>query len=155
MNGTNLLGILYQFVGHQEVWVDRRWRWKIRPRRIMTRKHVFSFPSSTVRVSSSFANDVDHVSKPNRRREFYNAIPNHNFLRRKHIIERELRLSNREPKGSIVIDEGNIERGPKTWCDLQRCHIPTINFCNKKCRPCWRHLSLQLPEQATFARNEQ
>ena len=131
MNGTSLLGIPRQFVGHQAVWVDRRWRWKIHPRRIMTRKHVSSFPLSTVQVSSSFANDVDHVSKPNRRREFYNAIPNHNFLRRKHIIERESRLSIHEPKVSIVIDEGNIERGAKTWYDLQRHHIPSINFCNQ------------------------
>ena len=155
MYGTSLQGIPCQFVGHQVTLVDQQWHWKRRPRRIMTRTHVFSFPSSMVRASSSFENDVDHVSTPSQLQEFYNAIPNHNSPQRKHIIEQESMLSIHEHKVSIVTDEGNIERGAKTWCGLQLFHLPSINSCHERCIPWWRHLSQRLPKRATFARNEQ
>jgi hypothetical protein len=154
MDVTSLQGIPCQFVGHQATLVDQKWHWKRRPRRIMTRTHVFSFPLSMVRVSSSFANDVDHVSKPSQLQESYNAIPNHNSLQRKHIIEQELMLSIHEHKVSIVTDEENIERGAKTWCDPQLDRIPTINSRHERCIPWRQHLSQRLPKRATFARNE-
>lgn len=107
-----------------------------------------------VPISSSSANDVDHVSKPTQLQESYNATPNHNSHPRKRTIEQELMLSIHEPKVAIVIDEGNIEHGAKTSYDLQLYHIPAINFGHEHCIPWRRHPSQRLPKQATFGRNE-
>ena len=154
MDSTSLQGILCQFVGHQATLVIQQWHWKRHPRRIMTRTHVFSFLSSMVPVSSSSANDVDHVSKPIQLQEFYNATPSHNSHPRKRITEQELMLSIHEPKVAIVTDEGNIEHGAKTSYDLRLYHIPAINFGHEHGILWRRHLSQRLPKQATFARNE-
>lgn len=125
---TSLPGTLYQFVGRPAALADPRWHWKIRPIRIMTRKRVSSFLLSKDRVSSSSESDEDHVSKPNQRLESCNAIPSRNSLQRTHIVERGLEPSSRARKVSIVIDEGSIVRGGRTWYDPPLDHSPTISF---------------------------